>query len=155
MRPRERVYCSTCGGTPHRDGEELAGPPGHPTLYGRLSPLGSIHKDPEVKEVIPDGPTWISTKMPDGAPRNAAWLAGLEIPVVKVVESKGFWKEKELHILGVAGVVNDLLRFYSSWRKDGNGSWKSDGVWIRDEHGIKKTNWNTTRREIKDALGDQ
>lgn len=147
-------YCSICGGRPHADGEELAGPPGHFATYGRLeAPQQHEEYVVEVEEVLTDGPTSIVKHLSDDVPKNARWLAGLPGDIL-AIESKGVWKGSEQHCAGVAGVVGDGVRFFGTWRLIPSG-WTSDSFWLRDQDGMRKVKWTELQRRVKDALGDK
>lgn len=129
------AYCTTCGGAPHGDGEELAGPPGHLMTWGRLAPLSVLERpleeqDDEDDDEGPAGPEVLGDDLPADAPRNALWLARVPTSRRIIRESRGRWKRSELHILGISGVCPDGVRFFSQWRKM-NGKWKSDGHWLK------------------------
>lgn len=149
-------FCTTCGGLPHPDGEELAGPPGHFTTYGRRAP---VNIRPEVVEttkevaVTPDGPTSIVDHLSEDVPKNAKWLASLPGDV-RAIESRGVWKGKEQHCVGVAGILASGVRFFASWRLIPSG-WTSESFWLRDQDGPRKVKWSELQKGVKDALGDQ
>lgn len=145
-------YCSTCGGLPHADGEELAGPPGHLMTWGRLAPPGALDRAPDDEEGDEPmtGPEILRDALPEDAPRNALWLAQVPTKVVRVRESRGWWGRSELHILGMSGVCQDGVRFLSQWRKM-NGKWSSYGHWLRTEEHNGQVNWKT----VKEVLGER
>lgn len=146
-------YCSTCGGLPHADGEELAGPAGHFTKYGRLRPIDINAQvwHAEEKTVLEDGPTMVSPEMPDGAPRNATWLAALDGDI-KVVESKGVWQGKEQHYVGVAGKLSGDVSFYGSWKMAPKG-WGSFEFWLRaPDVGVRKVKWVELKGAVRELV---
>lgn len=149
---RERLYCTTCGGRPHADGQELAGPPGHPMTWGRLG-LTSLTLAVEEEEAPaePEPARIISLALPADAPRNAIWLSKVPAISSRIVESIGTWKKSEVHILGMAGICRDDVRFLSQWRKRSDG-WKSDAHWLRSPDHTGPATWNDVRR-VLDGLG--
>lgn len=146
------AYCSTCGGLPHPDGGELAGPPGHFTTYGRRSSVSRVVETAE-EVVVTDGPTSIVEHLSEDVPKNAKWLASLPGDV-RAIESRGVWKGKEQHCVGVAGILPSGVRFFASWRLIPSG-WTSESFWLRDQDGPRKVKWGELQKGVKDALGDQ
>lgn len=145
-------FCTTCGGAPHADGEELAGPRGHFTTWGRLAPQRPLYAAPLEEETVPDGPTMVSELMPAGAPKNALWLARVPTSLLRVVESKGVWKGTEQHVLGVAGICEGDVRFYSRWKMATKG-WASDAHWLRVDGASRTVSWNELRGELRERVG--
>lgn len=144
------VYCTTCGGLPHGDGEELAGPPGHLATWGRLDLPTPMYRHPEEPPTPPDGPAGAREAMPAGAPKNALWLLKVPTKKTRVVESWGVWKGTEIHMLGVAGICADGVRFLSQWRLMDSG-WKSEAHWIKSPGHSGPAKWS----DVKEVLGER
>ena len=148
-------YCTTCGGAPHADGRELAGPPGHLMTWGRLAPHGSLNEEVPVAEEPPalDGPLTYQEGLPHDAPRNALWLSKVPTLEQKIIESTGIWKGKEQHVLGIAGICENGVRFYSRWRKMKNG-WTSDAHWLKVDGVGRSVGWNELKGGLRERLGE-
>lgn len=143
------VYCTTCGGLPHGDREELAGPPGHLTTYGRLDAPQRLHRQSEATPTPEDGPEWRCEEMPDDAPRNAVKL--VERTGGRPVESVGWWKGTRYHVLGIAGVAHNGVSFRASWRKNSKGKWGSWEFYLAPP--LRRVRWADIKEMVIDGLG--
>lgn len=145
-----REFCADCGGAPHPDEPGVVGTPGHLMKWGRLAPLQSPYEDVPVAEepTKPDGPLWAKDGLPDGAPSTIGFLLERS-KKVKIVESCGIWKGKEIHMLGITGICEEGVRYFSTWQKSPtSGKWTGVDRWLRDESGMRQVSW----KEMKGVL---
>lgn len=148
-------YCTTCGGRPHADGAEVAGPSGHPMTWGRLGMPEPLYAPPVEDETTPDGPIEIIEALPPTAPANARWAASVPAHRMSVVESRGIWKGREERVLGVAGICEDDVRFYASWKwSPSQQKWQSREHWLRVDGTGRKVAWKDLKGGLRERLGN-